>query len=321
MTRAVPTCREIEPELVAVGAGEGLPAAVEAVEQHVAGCPECREELQRYRALDRLVGHLREDTASIADPALARAELESRLADLRRRLITFGVFSSPVGPVLIGRTEEGVSVVEYLSSPSAAASRLARLEGVDTVEDEGQTQGLYRDLLDYLEGRRTQLEWPLDLRLARSDFQRRVLQVTAALPYGAVTSYAHIAREIGAPTASRAVAQAMRRNPLPIVVPCHRVVGSSGDLVGYAGNKIGLKQRLLTLEGVPVKGEGDLHIERPAMYVRYHAEAEYCLPSCGALPTTPLAELTLFGSRERAEAVGLTPCSSCRPDLHPLAVA
>ena len=321
MSRAVPTCREIEPELVAVGAGEGMPAAVEAVEQHVASCPECREELQRYRALDRLVGDLREDTASMAEPALARAELESRLADLRRRLIRYGIFSSPVGPLLIGRSEEGVSVVEYLSSPSAAASRLARLEGVDAVEDENLTRVLYRDLLDYFEGRRTQLEWPLDLRLARSDFQRRVLQVTAALPYGAVTSYAHIAHAIGAPGANRAVAQALRRNPLPIVVPCHRVVGSSGDLIGYAGNKIGLKQRLLTLEGVPVKGEGDLHIERPAMYVRYHAEAEYCLPTCGALPTTPLAELTLFGSRERAEAVGLTPCSSCRPDLHPLAVA
>ena len=321
MTRTVPTCREIEPELVAVGAGEGLPTAIEAVEQHVASCRECREELQRYRALDRLVGDLREDTASMADPVLARAELESRLVDLRRRLIRYGIFSSPVGPLLIGRSEEGVSMVEYLSSPTAAASRLARLEGVDAIEDEGLTRALFRDLLDYFEGRRINLEWALDLRLARSDFQRRVLQVTAALPYGAVTSYAHIAHEIGAPSASRAVAQALRRNPLPIVVPCHRVVGSSGDLVGYAGNKIGLKQRLLTLEGVPVKGEGDLHIERPAMYVRYHAEAEYCLPTCGALPTTPLAELTLFGSRERAEAVGLTPCSSCRPDLHPLAVA
>jgi len=321
MTRTVPTCREIEPELVAVGAGEGLPTAIEAVEQHVASCRECREELQRYRALDRLVGDLREDTASMADPVLARAELESRLVDLRRRLIRYGIFSSPVGPLLIGRSEEGVSMVEYLSSPTAAASRLARLEGVDAIEDEGLTRALFRDLLDYFEGRRINLEWALDLRLARSDFQRRVLQVTAALPYGAVTSYAHIAHEIGAPSASRAVAQALRRNPLPIVVPCHRVVGSSGDLVGYAGNKIGLKQRLLTLEGVPVKGEGDLHIERPAMYVRYHAEVEYCLPTCGALPTTPLAELTLFGSRERAEAVGLTPCSSCRPDLHPLAVA
>ena len=319
MTRAYPTCRDIEAELVAVGAGEAPPPAVALVEAHVADCPECRKELGRYRTIDRLVGDLRRAPAS--DPALARAELETRLADLRRRLISYGIFSSPVGPLLIGRSEEGVVMVEYLSSPAAAASHLTRLEDVDAIEDEGATRPLYRDLLDYFDGRRTQFEWPLDLRLAGSEFRRRVLQATYALPYGAVTSYAHIAREIGMPTGSRAVAQALRRNPIPIVVPCHRVVGSSGDLVGYAGNKIGLKQRLLTLEGVPVKAEGALHVERRAMYVQYHAERAYCLPTCGALPTTPLAELTLFGSRERAESVGLTPCSDCRPDLNPLAVA
>ena len=318
MSRAHPTCREIEPELVAVGAGEASPTATDVVEAHVARCPACREELGRYRTLDQLVTNMRRAPIPPADPALARAHLESRLADLRRRLVAFGVFRSPLGPILIARSEEGVSMVEYLESEAAAASHLAHLAGVDTVEDEGQTQALYRDLLDYLDGRRTRLEWPLDLRLASSDFQRRVLQVTSRLPYGAVTSYGHIAREIGEPRATRAVAQALRRNPLPIVIPCHRVIGSSGDLTGYAGNKVGLKQRLLTLEGVPVAGDGALHIERQAMYVRYEALSEYCLPTCGSLPSTPLAELTLFGSRQRAEAAGLTPCSDCRPDLHPL---
>jgi methylated-DNA-[protein]-cysteine S-methyltransferase len=320
MSRAYPTCREIEPELVAVGAGEASPTATDVVEAHVARCPACREELGRYRALDQLVANMRRAPLPTGDPALARAQLESRLADLKRRLIAFGVFRSPLGPILIARSEEGVSMVEYLESEAAAASHLARLAGVDAVEDEGQTQALYRDLLDYLDGRRTRLEWPLDLRLASSDFQRRVLQVTSRLPYGAVTSYGHIAREVGEPRATRAVAQALRRNPLPIVIPCHRVIGSSGDLTGYAGNKVGLKQRLLTLEGVPVAGDGALHVERQTMYVRYQTLSEYCLPTCGSLPSTPLAELTLFGSRQRAEAAGLTPCSDCRPDLHPLPV-
>jgi methylated-DNA-[protein]-cysteine S-methyltransferase len=317
MSRTHPTCREIAPELVAVGAGEASPAAVHVVEEHVTHCEGCREELRRYRALDQVVTGMRHASVA-ADPALARAQLESRLADLRRRMIAFGVFSSPLGPILIGRSEEGVSVVEYLESETAARSHLARLLGVDAIEDESRTEALYRDLLDYLDGRRTRLEWPLDLRLAASEFQRHVLQVTSRLPYGAVTSYGHIAREIGDPRASRAVAQALRRNPLPIVIPCHRVIGGSGDLVGYAGNKVGLKRRLLTLEGVPVAGDGALHVDRPAMYVRYQALGEYCLPTCGALPSTPLAELTLFGSRQLAEAAGLEPCSDCRPDLHPL---
>ena len=318
MSGTQPTCREIEPGLVAVGVGEAPPATMQVVEEHIAGCAECRDELRRYRTLDGLVANMRRAPLPAVDASLARAELESRLADLRRRLLTFGIFSSPVGPILIARSIEGVSMVEYLESPAAPASHLARLVGVDAVEDEAETRALYQDLLEYLEGRRTRLGWSLDLRLASSDFQRRVLQVTSRLPYGAVTSYGHIAREIGAPTATRAVAQALRRNPLPIVIPCHRVIGGGGDLVGYAGNKVGLKQRLLTLEGVPVAGNGGLHVERRAMYVRYQAEAEYCLPTCGALPTTPLSELTLFGSRARAEEVGLLPCSSCRPDLHPM---
>ena len=71
---------------------------------------------------------------------------------------------------------------------------------------------------------------------------------------------------------------------------------------------------------VPVAGGGAGHVERNAMYVRYLAESEYCVPTCGELPSTPLSELTLFGSRERAEAVGLAPCTSCRPDLHPISV-
>lgn len=318
MSRTQPTCREIEPGLVAVGVGEAPPATIQVVEQHVARCSECRDELHRYRALDGLVADMRRAPRPSVDPSLARAVLESRLADLRRRLLTFGIFSSPLGPILIARSIEGVSMVEYLESHGVAASHLARLVGVDAIEDEAETRSLYQDLLDYLEGRRTRLGWSLDLRLVSSDFQRRVLQVTSQLPYGAVTSYGHIAREIGAPTATRAVAQALRRNPLPIVIPCHRVIGGGGDLVGYAGNKVGLKQRLLTLEGVPVAGSDTLHVERRAMYVQYQAGAEYCLPTCGVLPSTPLSDLTLFGSRERAEAVGLTPCSDCRPDLHPM---
>lgn len=315
-----PTCREIEPDLVAVATGEATPPAVQVVEKHVSRCAPCRDELERYRAVEGLVTELRRAPLPGTDPTLARAELERRLADLRSRLVAFGIFTSPLGPILIARSEQGVSLVEYLDAAgTAAASRLARLAGADAIEDAGETEPLFRDLLDYLEGRRTQLDWPLDLRWTQSEFQRRVLEATSRLPYGAVTSYAGIARQIGAPAATRAVAQALRWNPVPIAIPCHRVIGSSGDLTGYAGNKITLKQRLLALEGIQtVPAGGAFLIQRRAMYVRDLAEAEYCLPTCGSLSSMPLAELTLFGSREQAEAAGLAPCTSCRPDLHPI---
>jgi len=318
MSPTHPACRDIRDDLVALGAGEATPAAAQMVEAHVGRCGGCRDELQRYRALEGLVTEFRRTPVPGTDATFARAELESRLAGLRARLVTYGVFASPLGPILIARSLEGVSMVEYLESPAATGSRLARLGGVDAVKDDAQIESLYRDLLDYLTGRRTRLDWPLDLRWASSEFQRRVLQVTAELPYGAVTSYGRIAHEIGVPAATRAVAQALRRNPVPIVIPCHRVIGASGGLTGYAGDKVGLKQRLLAIEGVPVAGDAALHVERAAMYVRHLADTEYCVPTCGSLATTPLARLTLFGSRERAEAAGLAPCTSCRPDLHPI---
>ena len=89
-----------------------------------------------------------------------------------------------------------------------------------------------------------------------------------------------------------------------------------GDLAGLELDPLGPG----AAEGVPVAGDTALHVQRGAMYIQYQAGPEYCLPTCGELPTTPLSELTLFGSREHAEDVGLTPCSSCRPDLHPMPV-
>ena len=317
MSAANPTCREIERDLVAVAAGEAAPVAVRVVERHLAVCRGCRDELERYRVLEGMVTDLRRAPLPGADPALSRAELESRLADIRARMVAYGIFSSPLGKILIARSELGISLVEYLESESAAKSHLARLAGGEMREDKAGVETVYHELLEYLDHRRTRLDWPLDLRWARSDFQRRVLTATAELPYGAVTSYAGIAQRIGTPSAVRAVAQALRRNPVPIVIPCHRVIGNGGDLTGYAGNKISLKRTLLSLEGVPMAVRAR-KIERDHMYIRAGADSEYCVPTCGSLSRQSLAGLTLFGSRGHAEAVGLTPCTSCRPDLHPL---
>jgi methylated-DNA-[protein]-cysteine S-methyltransferase len=318
MTAAYPTCREIEPDLIAVATAEATPAATRRVESHVAGCEPCRAELGQYRAVEGVVSGLRREIAPGPGPVLARAELESRLADLRSRLVRFGVFDSPLGPILIGCSEQGVSVVEYLSSLASGGAKLAR-RGAEATEDRARTEGLFRELSDYLDGRRTRLDWPLDLRLAGSDFQRRVLEATARLPFGAVASYAGIARDIGAPRASRAVAQALRHNPVPIVVPCHRVIGSDGDLTGYAGNKVGLKQRLLALEGIrTARGRKGYHVERNAVYYRHLDDTEYCLPTCGSIGAKPIGEFTLYASRARAESVGLAPCTMCRPDLFAL---
>lgn len=135
-------------------------------------------------------------------------------------------------------------------------------------------------------------------------------------------SYAGVAREIGRASAPRAVGQALRSNPLAIVIPCHRVVGSSGALTGYAGNKLDLKKRLLTLEGVPTtRRTGGPAIEPRAMYVAYPGMGAYCLPTCSFIVEAPPAPVTRFASREDAEGAGMVPCGFCRPDLHPIAAS
>ena len=314
-----PSCRAIEPDLLTVATGEAGAVATERVERHVATCPPCRDELQQYRAVEGVLGALRLAPLFDDDATLSRAQLASRLADLRTRMVGFAVFPSPLGPVLIGRSEHGVALVQYVPESGALPAHVRRLLGDDAVEDRAATEDLGAELLEYLRGDRAHLDWPLDLRRMRSDFQRRVLEATAALPYGAVTSYAGIAARIGAPSAARPVAQALRWNPLPIAIPCHRVIGSGGTLTGYAGKRVDLKQRLLAVEGVKTVATGDgVRIRRESMYALVNGEREYCLPTCGSLLTEPLAGLTLFGTRAGAEAVGLEPCASCRPDLHPL---
>jgi methylated-DNA-[protein]-cysteine S-methyltransferase len=313
-------CVRIADDLLATGIGEASPGAAERVGRHVAMCGSCRRELEGYRALEGAVTTMRAVSQPSEQEAQARQRLETRLTDLRQRLLAYRIFPSPLGHILIARSELGISLVEYLDrGTSLKASRLASEPGVEFAEGGPDLEATYRDLMEYLNGRRQRLDWPLDLRLARSDFQRSVLQATVAIPYGAVVSYVGLAHDIGKATATRAVAQALRWNPLPIAIPCHRVIGASGALTGYAGSKLGLKQRLLTIEGVPTTKEGDgPAIRAQAMYVLYPGDREYCIPTCPSLDTRAPAPVTRFGSRRHAEAAGLAPCTTCRPDLHPL---
>lgn len=326
-TRAA--CVEYEEDLLATAAGEADERAARRVAAHVDRCESCRDELGRYRAIEGTVAALGRAEIGGAGAAAARERLGARLADLRTRLVSYRVFRSPIGRILIARSEQGVLLVEYLERGTLGASQLRRLPRIEAVEDGDEIEVLYRDLVEYLSGRRTRFDWPLDLRLVRGDFHRAVLQATREIPYGAVVSYAGLAREVGRPAAVRAAAQALRWNPVPIVIPCHRVIGTSGALTGYAGGTTERKQRLLTVEGVPtVRAGHDFQVPPDRVYVLAPGEHEYCLPTCPSIsPTGPPRHATrhfplgarLFGARERAEALGLAPCTTCRPDLHPLA--
>lgn len=320
MKRRAASCIEIEADLMASAIGEADAKTESRVGEHVAGCRPCRTEHSEYRAIERELGTLRQAPVDARGVAQSREKLEARLDDIRSRIVAYRVFDSPLGPVLLAHSEQGVVLLEYLHGQrDPGTTRLRRLHGIETVEDHGESDSLYRELRAYLDGRTQQLHWPLDLRLIKSPFQRKVLDYTANIPYGAVVSYKRIASDLGQPRAVRAVAQALRWNPVPVAIPCHRVIGASGLLTGYAGGETGRKRQLLATEGVPmVPAHHDFAIAQSAMYMLAPGDSEYCLPSCPSPETLRSGLLTYFGSRQRAEAVGLRPCSGCRPDLHPL---
>ncbi|HSU73816.1 MAG TPA: methylated-DNA--[protein]-cysteine S-methyltransferase [Terrabacter sp.] len=187
---------------------------------------------------------------STADDARL-AELHAEL--LRRALaedaldVTYRTVDSPVGSLLLAATPAGVVRVAFeREDHERVLDWLGTTIGPRILHGGDRLDLLARELDDYFAGRRHGFDVPLDLRLARG-FRRAVLQHLEEIPYGSTESYAQVAAAAGSPRAVRAVGSACATNPLPIVVPCHRVVRSDGALGGYLGG-MPAKERLLALE-------------------------------------------------------------------------
>jgi methylated-DNA-[protein]-cysteine S-methyltransferase len=176
--------------------------------------------------------------------------LERRLGERATAPVSYArVASSPVGPLWVAVSEKGLVAVEY-DRPEAAFRRgLERRLRRPAVRAEEPTEKARRQVLEYLSGRRRSFSLSIDLRHLTA-FQRTVLKAAQAVPRGQVATYGQIARRIGRPRAARAVGQALGSNPVPIVIPCHRVLASDGRLGGYSGRGgLRTKEKLLRLEG------------------------------------------------------------------------
>ena len=155
---------------------------------------------------------------------------------------------SPLGPLWVAIGPKGVTTIHYGEEPSERElRRLVRVYGPGVVPDPRRSSALARELDQYFNGRRRAFDVDVDLS-GLTPFQAKILAATAMIPFGAVRTYRTVARGAGNEKASRAAGGALNSNPIPIVVPCHRVVGSNGSLVGYAGG-LDAKRRLLAIEG------------------------------------------------------------------------
>jgi methylated-DNA-[protein]-cysteine S-methyltransferase len=192
----------------------------------------------------------------LTDPAVPsldvgrlRAYLAAHAADAGLLDVAYGVLDSPLGPLTVMVTRRGLVRLSY--GDEAIEAQLDELAGRISpriLEAPERTDAVRRQLDEYFEGNRRSFDLPIDWSLARG-FASNVLRATARIPFGSVSSYRDIATAAGSPNAYRAAGNALGSNPIPIVVPCHRVLHSGGGLGGYTGG-LDRKRRLLHLEGV-----------------------------------------------------------------------
>lgn len=182
---------------------------------------------------------------------LVSPELDLRFRDAAAREhlldVAYDLVDTPIGMLLVAATERGLCRISYDADPERQLDSLARTFGLRVLQSGRPIDPARRQLDEYFEGKRQRFDLAVDLKL-QADFNRRVLRELARVPYGQVVTYGELAARSARPGAARAVGTVMNRNPLPIVLPCHRVIGANGKLVGYAGG-LDRKETLLQLEG------------------------------------------------------------------------
>jgi methylated-DNA-[protein]-cysteine S-methyltransferase len=168
--------------------------------------------------------------------------------------VAYAEIDSPVGRLLLAATPRGLVRITFpVETPEKVLEQLAASVSPRVLESPEKLDQARRELDRYFEGRLRDFDLPLDWQLTHG-FYRKVLRATARIPYGKTRSYSEMAKRAGSPRAVRATGSALGSNPLPIIVPCHRVLRSGGALGGYGGG-VEVKQALLELEGALERGD------------------------------------------------------------------
>ncbi len=243
------------------------------------------------------------------DPAF-RATLRTRLVGGQpASSLRYAPLETPVGRLWLAYRDDVLTLVA--TGDEADFLDVAnRVIGLCPGRDESPPSRLTRRVLAAIRGER-RYTGPLDLSTVTA-FQRSVLEQTRRIPRGEVRSYGWIAREIGHPRAVRAVGTALARNPLPFVIPCHRVIHGNGDLGSYSGGGPGTKARVLAYEGVDLDYLRDL----AAHGIRFRGSRNtriFCLPTCYSHKWARESHTVYFHSADEAFAAGFRPCKFCRP--------
>jgi O-6-methylguanine DNA methyltransferase len=240
---------------------------------------------------------------------------ETLLPEVLRRVglaDSYWRLESPVGTVFIAHSPAGISMVTRAKSPAEFEAAFRRLHGRPVFPETHAAPAGIRARVQKPQGRGAR-DLSFDLR-ELSEFERAVLLKALEIPPGEVRPYSWIAREIGHPGAVRAAGSALAKNPVPLLIPCHRVVRSDGHIGKYSLGGPRNKRTLLEIEGAQPET-----LERlAASGVRYLGNAEqkhYCYPTCGGITHLILTNSVRFHDAREAAAAGFHPCEDCRPPL------
>ena len=239
----------------------------------------------------------------------AQPELHRAMKLIRRPQARVAIAPSPIGKLFIAQGPRGLVTVHFLAIRDAGRSLDLLRRRFDLIENEPSTAALRHYVDRYFAGDLSVLALPVDLSLVESDFQRRALTRLRSVPPGAVISYQGLAAALGHPDAQRAVGNTMASNPIPIFVPCHRVIKSDGTIGNYGG---GVKRKLVLLrtEGFVVKRD----LKLPVQAVLGHQKSRiFCRPECSTAIRAGQANQLIFADAAHARRAGLRPCKICQP--------
>jgi methylated-DNA-[protein]-cysteine S-methyltransferase len=255
-----------------------------------------------------LDGEADDDSGLDAILAEGRRRFDKAIARERRPIARFGIIDSPVGRLFIADGPRGILAIHFMDGKGLEP--LAALRGkFDIVEDQAAAERIGGEIRRFIAGDHTALKHDIDLSLVKSDFKRRALTKLCKVPLGSVVTYQGLASAIGAPDGQRAIGNAMGSNPVPIYVPCHRVIKSDLSIGNYGGG-VERKLKLLRAEGFTVGKD----LRMPARAVMGHQRTHiYCRPQCSAAQRADMGRCYIFADSERARSAGLRACKLCHP--------
>lgn len=222
----------------------------------------------------------------------------------------YAVVEGPIDRLYVAWGPEGIIAVERVGDPMGFETEVQLRTGRPLVPMARLPRALEQKVRRQLGGQH-QRDLPVDLG-GLTSFERSVLTKTMEIPYGEVRPYAWVAREIGRPRAVRAVGSALAENPIPFVIPCHRVVRTDGHIGEYGAGGPEAKRAVLATEGIdPDELEG--LASRGVRYIGSDTTGVFCYPSCRHARRVTQAHRVTFRSGEHARSAGFRACKACRP--------